>query len=89
MSAPHHDTRIINGTPWLLFGSFAGWSPKFLKQGHLNDLPLSVKPNHLDSMLDVMQALLRRPLRHGVATPARADDPVAGRRTVRRARVVP
>jgi malate dehydrogenase (quinone) len=53
MSAPHHDTRIINGTPWLLFGSFAGWSPKFLKQGHLNDLPLSVKPNHLDSMLDV------------------------------------
>jgi len=35
MSAPHHDTRIINGTPWLLFGPFAGWSPKFLKQGHL------------------------------------------------------
>ena len=53
MSAPHLDTRIINGTPWLLFGPFAGWSPKFLKQGHLNDLPLSVKPNHLDSMLDV------------------------------------
>ena len=33
MSAPHLDTRVINGKPWLLFGPFAGWSPKFLKQG--------------------------------------------------------
>jgi len=53
MSAPHHDTRIINGTPWLLFGSFAGWSPKFLKQGHLTTCRCRSKPNHLDSMLDV------------------------------------
>ena len=44
MSAPHLDTRIINGKPWLLFGPFAGWSPKFLKQGHVTDLPGSVKP---------------------------------------------
>ncbi|WP_307787013.1 malate dehydrogenase (quinone) [Mycolicibacterium mengxianglii] len=53
MSAPHLDTRIINGKPWLLFGPFAGWSPKFLKQGHVTDLPLSVKPHNLSSMLGV------------------------------------
>lgn len=53
MSAPHLDTRIINGKPWLLFGPFAGWSPKFLKQGHVTDLPASVKPNNLVSMLGV------------------------------------
>jgi malate dehydrogenase (quinone) len=53
MSAPHLDTRIINGKPWLLFGPFAGWSPKFLKQGHVTDLPLSVKPDNLASMIGV------------------------------------
>ncbi|CAN5396414.1 malate dehydrogenase (quinone) [soil metagenome] len=53
MSAPHLDTRIINGKPWLLFGPFAGWSPKFLKQGKVTDLPLSVKPHNLSSMLGV------------------------------------
>lgn len=51
MTAPHLDTRIINGKSWLLFGPFAGWSPKFLKQGHLTDLPRSVKPHNLRSML--------------------------------------
>ncbi|MGC7286365.1 malate:quinone oxidoreductase, partial [Mycobacteroides abscessus] len=30
MSVPHLDTRVINGRQWLLFGPFAGWSPKFL-----------------------------------------------------------
>ena len=44
MSVPHLDTRVINGKSWLLFGPFAGWSPKFLKQGKVTDLPLSVKP---------------------------------------------
>jgi len=53
MSAPHLDTRIINGKSWLLFGPFAGWSPKFLKHGKVTDLPLSVKPNNLASMLGV------------------------------------
>ncbi|MCB0927914.1 MAG: malate dehydrogenase (quinone) [Mycobacterium sp.] len=53
MSAPHLDTRIINGQPWLLFGPFAGWSPKFLKFGKITDLPLSVKPNNLGSMIGV------------------------------------
>lgn len=53
MSAPHLDTRVINGKEWLLFGPFAGWSPKFLKQGHVTDLPLSVKPDNLFSMVGV------------------------------------
>jgi len=53
MSVPHLDTRVINGKSWLLFGPFAGWTPKFLKQGKFTDLPLSVKPNNLGSMLGV------------------------------------
>jgi malate dehydrogenase (quinone) len=53
MSVPHLDTRVINGRSYLLFGPFAGWSPKFLKQGKVTDLPLSVKPNNLTSMLGV------------------------------------
>jgi malate dehydrogenase (quinone) len=43
MTAAHLDTRIVNGRPWLMFGPFAGWSPKFLKQGHFSDLPRSVR----------------------------------------------
>jgi malate dehydrogenase (quinone) len=50
---PHLDTRVINGKQWLLFGPFAGWSPKFLKQGKVTDLPFSVKPNNIMSMLGV------------------------------------
>jgi malate dehydrogenase (quinone) len=53
MSAPHLDARVINGKSWLLFGPFAGWSPKFLKQGHLTDLPSSVKPNNLAELVSV------------------------------------
>lgn len=53
ISAPHLDTRIIEGKPWLLFGPFAGWSPRFFKQGGLGDLPRSITPNNLGPMLDV------------------------------------
>ncbi|MDG4664975.1 malate dehydrogenase (quinone) [Mycobacterium sp. 236(2023)] len=53
MSVPHLDTRVINDRSWLLFGPFAGWSPKFLKQGKVTDLPFSVKPDNLVSMLGV------------------------------------
>jgi malate dehydrogenase (quinone) len=53
MSVPHLDTRVINGRSYLLFGPFAGWSPKFLKQGKVTDLPFSVKPNNIGSMLGV------------------------------------
>jgi malate dehydrogenase (quinone) len=50
---PHLDTRVISGKDWLLFGPFAGWSPKFLKAGSVTDLPLSVKPDNLMSMIGV------------------------------------
>mgnify|MGYP006265830851 CR=1 FL=1 len=53
MSVPHLDTRVITGKNWLLFGPFAGWSPKFLKTGKNTDLPLSVKPDNLLSMVGV------------------------------------
>jgi malate dehydrogenase (quinone) len=51
MTAAHLDARIVNGKPWLLFGPFAGWSPKFLKQGRVSDLPRSVRPGNLGTVL--------------------------------------
>lgn len=53
MSVPHLDLRLIDGDHSLLFGPYAGFSPKFLKAGSMFDLPLSVKPNNLGSMLGV------------------------------------
>jgi len=51
MSVPHLDTRYIDGQRTLLFGPFAGFSPKFLKTGSNMDLIKSVKPNNLITML--------------------------------------
>lgn len=51
MSVPHLDTRYIDGEESLLFGPFAGFSPRFLKTGSFLDLPLSVKPHNLATML--------------------------------------
>ncbi|WP_245677191.1 malate dehydrogenase (quinone) [Nocardia acidivorans] len=53
MSVPHLDTRVINGERGLLFGPYAGWTPKFLKDGKNTDLFKSVRPNNLFSMLGV------------------------------------
>ncbi|MBK1855885.1 malate dehydrogenase (quinone) [Verrucomicrobiaceae bacterium 5K15] len=53
MSVPHLDTRVIDGKKTLLFGPFAGFSPKFLKSGSLLDLPSSVKISNLIPMLAV------------------------------------
>ena len=53
MSVPHLDTRFINGERSLLFGPFAGFSTKFLKQGSLLDLPRSVRIGNLLPMLQV------------------------------------
>lgn len=51
MSVPHLDTRYIGNKKALLFGPFAGFSPKFLKTGSNLDLIGSVKPNNLLTML--------------------------------------
>ena len=53
MSVPHLDTRFIGGRRALLFGPYAGWSPKFLKTGSWLDLPASVRPGNLAQMLAV------------------------------------
>ncbi len=53
LGALHLDLRFVNGKSWLVFGPYASWSPKFLKHGHFTDLPRSVKPNNLLSMLGV------------------------------------
>lgn len=51
MSVPHLDTRFIDNKKTLLFGPFAGFSPKFLKTGSNLDLISSVKPNNVITML--------------------------------------
>lgn len=51
MSVPHLDTRLINGKPSLLFGPFAGFSTKFLKNGSYWDFFDSMKTSNLVPML--------------------------------------
>jgi malate dehydrogenase (quinone) len=51
MSVPHLDTRFIDNQKSLLFGPFAGFSPKFLKTGSMFDLIGSVKPNNVVTMM--------------------------------------
>lgn len=50
MSVPHLDTRYIKGRKELLFGPFAGFSTKFLKEGSALDLPMSIKFDNIPSM---------------------------------------
>ncbi len=51
MSVPHLDTRIINGKKALLFGPYAGFTTKFLKEGSVLDLPLSIRLSNIMVML--------------------------------------
>lgn len=51
MSVPHLDTRMMNGEKALLFGPFAGFSTKFLKNGSYWDLPLSLELDNIFPML--------------------------------------
>lgn len=50
MSVPHLDLRIIDGEKALLFGPFAGFSTKFLKEGSYLDLPESVNTKNIKSL---------------------------------------
>lgn len=51
MSVPHLDTRFIDNKKALLFGPFAGFSPKFLKTGSMFDLVTSLKLDNVVTML--------------------------------------
>lgn len=51
MSVPHLDTRMINGKKELLFGPYAGFSTKFLKNGSYLDLPLSLELHNIYPIL--------------------------------------
>ncbi len=51
MSVPHLDTRMLNGKRSLLFGPYAGFSTKFLKNGSYLDLPLSLDAHNIFPML--------------------------------------
>lgn len=54
MAVPHLDTRILDGKKTLLFGPFAAWTTKFLhKEGSYLDLPRSVKPNNLATLVKI------------------------------------
>ena len=53
MSVPHLDSRVIDGKKALLFGPYAGFSTKFLKNGSFMDLPLSIKFSNIIPMISV------------------------------------
>jgi malate dehydrogenase (quinone) len=53
MSVPHIDSRMINGEKALLFGPYAGFSTKFLKNGSYLDLPSSIQ---LDNVIPMLSA---------------------------------
>ena len=50
MSVPHLDTRMIDGKKGLLFGPFAGFTTKYLKNGSVFDFPFAIKPDNLVPM---------------------------------------
>lgn len=56
MSVPHLDTRIIDGEKALLFGPFAGFTMRFLKEGSSWDMIRSVR---LDNLMPILAVGLR------------------------------
>ncbi|SNY63429.1 malate dehydrogenase (quinone) [Enterobacter sp. CC120223-11] len=53
MSVPHIDTRIIDGKRAVLFGPFATFSTRFLKNGSLWDLLASTNKSNILPMINV------------------------------------
>ncbi|MET8869866.1 malate dehydrogenase (quinone) [Nonomuraea sp. NPDC004580] len=56
LSVPHLDTRVVDGRTYLMFGPFAAFSPRFLKRGRLTDLPGSVTPGNVMTLLGAARA---------------------------------
>ena len=53
MSVPHLDSRWIKERKYLLFGPYAGFTTKFLKEGSSFDLLSSIKRNNIIPAFDV------------------------------------
>jgi malate dehydrogenase (quinone) len=51
MSVPHLDTRIVNGKRALLFGPYAGFTTKYLKQGSYLDMVKAINLGNLYPMM--------------------------------------
>ncbi|WBU39378.1 malate dehydrogenase (quinone) [Homoserinibacter sp. YIM 151385] len=51
MSVPHLDTRVVDGKSSLLFGPYAGFSTKYLKQGSWLDLFRALRPHNIGTFL--------------------------------------
>ena len=51
MSVPHLDLRVVDGQGSLMFGPYAGFSPKFLKTGSVLDLFASIRWHNLFPMI--------------------------------------
>ncbi len=61
LGAPHLDLRRLDGRRQLLFGPFASWTTRFLKQtGRWTDLPRSLRAGNLTTLLRA--AVHNRPL---------------------------
>jgi malate dehydrogenase (quinone) len=53
MSVPHLDMRVVEGQHSVLFGPYAGFSTKFLKEGSYLDLVKSIRAANMGPLLDV------------------------------------
>ena len=51
MSVPHLDTRVVGGQTSLLFGPYAGFSTKYLKNGSLLDLFAALRWHNLGTFI--------------------------------------
>ena len=51
MSMPHLDTRVVDGEASLMFGPYAGFNTKFLKNGSWFDLFATIRPHNIIPMV--------------------------------------